>query len=222
MRLYRWFMLLGALSAGAFATPTGSAAQALSQPEGWRTRAERFVAMPPGFHITTTPSVLFYHPDARATGEFSVESEGFLFRGEATNTYGLFVGGRDLENDDAAWTSLEIGHEGIWVVRTRVRREGANGAEIVDLAGPSTGPVALPGDEVTAKNVLAIAVGPEQVEFRVNGQTVARLPRADLAVDGVVGFRAGAGLNLHLTTLSISSDGQTTNWAPARAGGGGA
>lgn len=197
------------------AAPSGGGAQALEKPEGWQTRAERFVAMPPGFHITTSPSVLFYHPEAHAEGTFTVESEGYLFQGDSPNAYGIFLGGRNLDGDDATWTSFEIAHDGRWVVRNRAPDE--NGAAVVsEIAGPESGPVALPGDEVTAKNVLAVSADPESVAFRVNGETVLTIPRYDVPVDGIVGFRVGAGLNLHLTTLTVTAGGETTTWAPAR------
>jgi hypothetical protein len=35
-----------------------------------------------------------------------------------------------------------------------------------------------------------------------------------LAEHCVAGFRVGADLNLHLLTLSITSGGETTRWAP--------
>lgn len=214
MRLRTMFTTCWGLAIAA--SPPGSAAgQALNQPDGWQTRAERFVAMPPGFHITTSPSVLFFHPGARAEGEFRVESEGFLFRGDSSNAYGLFIGGRDLDGDGATWTSLEIAHDGRWVIRKRTFEGTQGGASIVDVAGPEPGPVALPGDGATAKNVLAIVAGEEDVAFRVNGETVAALPRADLPVDGVVSFRVGAGLNLHLTTLTIARGDRLERWAPA-------
>ncbi|MGD8495924.1 MAG: hypothetical protein PVF05_07005 [Gemmatimonadales bacterium] len=186
----------------------------MSQPEGWRTRAERFVAMPPGFHVTTSPSVLFYHPAATARGEFTVTTDGFMFGGDSPNTYGLFVGGRDLDGDAATWLSFEVGLDGRWVIRQRQPRDLQTGFEIVDLAGPDAGPVALPDDEGPARNALGVTVGADEVAFELNGDTVARLPRADLPLDGVAGFRVGAGLNLHLVTLSITSGGETTNWAP--------
>lgn len=211
------YLWLGALLTGALGIPSALESQTLEQPEGWRTRAERFVAMPPGFNITTTPSVLFFHPEARAEGEFTVTSEGFLFRGDSPNTYGLFVGGRHLEGDAATWTSFEIGHDGTWVVRARRAADDLEtGFHVVDLAGPTPGPVALPGDEMTAKNAISVVAAADHVEFRLNGETVVRLPRRELPVDGVVGFRVGSGLNLHLVSLSIASDGRTTEWAPAR------
>jgi hypothetical protein len=215
MRVCTILVTGGSLAAALLTIPLSASAQALSQPEGWEVRAERFVAMPPGFHITMSPSVLFYHPDARAEGVFEVESEGFLFAGDSPNPYGLFVGGRDLDGDGATWTSFEVGHDGTWIVRRRAF-QGQQGYAVVDVAGPEAGPIAVPGDEATARNVIAVVAGPDQVEFRVNGEAVATLPRAELDVDGVAGFRVGAGLNLHLVSLTIVSHGATTEWAPAR------
>ena len=205
----RKIFIMVSLAAGFVALPATAPGQALSQPEGWDVSVERFVAMPPGFHIATSPSVLLYHPEATADGEFSVESEGFLFRGDSADAYGLFVGGRELDGDAATWTSFEVARDGTWVVRER--RDGL----IADVAGPESGPVATPGDEVTAKNVLGISVGASDVTFRLNGKTVTALPRSDLAVDGVVGFRVGTDLNLHLSTLTIAAGADTVRWAPA-------
>lgn len=132
-----------------------------------------------------------------------------------TICYGVFVGGRDLDGDDASWTSFEVGLDGDWVVRTRRPADRQRGFEIVDLAGPRPAPLVLPGDGGPAQNTLTIAAGADEVEFQVNGETMARLARADLSVDGVVGFRVGADLNLHLTTLTIARGDHLERWAPA-------
>lgn len=216
MRLRTMCTMCWGLAIG-MALPGVVAGQALSQPEGWETRAERFVAMPPGFHITTSPSVLLYHPEARAGGTFRIESEAFLFPGDSPHRYGVFIGGRNLEADDAVWTSFEIGLDGSWVVRTREVRDRQRGFEVVELAGPTPGPVVLPEGENPARNALVVAVGPEQVEFRLNGETVAALPRDAMPVDGVAGFRVGSELNLHVLSLAVETESGTEQWAPAPA-----
>lgn len=209
-------IVFGALAAGALAAPSAVNAQELRQPEGWRTRAERFVAMPPGFHITTSPAVLFYHPEAQAEGEYSVYSDGFLFPGESPNTYGLFIGGADLDGDGATWTSFEIGLDGRWIIRTRRPADRQRGFEVVEIAGSDAGPITLPAYGEPAKNALLIRVAADTVEFAVNGETVSRLARSGFPVEGVFGFRVGAGLNLHLTTLSMARGDYIVRWAPER------
>jgi len=214
MRLRTMFTTCWGLAIAA-CPPGPAAGQALSQPEGWETRAERFVAMPPGFHITTSPAVLLYHPEARAAGNFRIESEGFLFPGDSPHSYGVFVGGRHLDGDDATWTSFEIGLDGTWVVRTRELRDRQRGFEVVELAGPAPGPILLPDGEDPAKNTLVVAAGVDAVEFLLNGEVVATLARAAIPVDGVAGFRVGAELNLHVVSLAIETEDGTTQWAPA-------
>lgn len=209
MTLRTRIVMLICLLAGSLMGPRLLTGQALSTPDGWRTSAARFVAMAPGFHITTSGSVLLYHPEARAWGEFTLESEGFLFSGESAETYGVFIGGSDLDSDDAVWTSMEIGHDGTWVIRQR------SDNTVEDLAGPRAGPVVLPEDG-PAKNVLEIRAGESSVAFILNESTVAELPREGLAVEGVTGFRVGADLNLHLTTFDITMGDSTRHLAPAR------
>ena len=187
--------------------PRALPAQALSAPDNWVTIAERFVAMPPGWHITTSGSVLLHNIKATAERQFGVRSEGFLFSGESDGTYGLFIGGRDLASDAAAWTSFEIGRDGTWVIRQR------NANTVEDLVGPQAGPVALPEDG-PAKNVLQIEAGESSVAFILNDSTVAELPREGMAVEGIFGFRVGANLNLHLTTLSTSEGDKVRSFAP--------
>jgi hypothetical protein len=57
-----------------------------------------FVQMPPGWHVTTGPGVLLY-PSAHGDvgGNFSLEAEIFLFSGESSEEYGVFLGGHDIE-----------------------------------------------------------------------------------------------------------------------------
>ena len=59
------------------------------------------------------------------------------------------------------------------------------------------------GEASTAKNVLAVEVGPESVRFLVNGQEVTTLRRTDVDTDGVVGLRVNHGLNVHVATLKL-------------------
>lgn len=53
------------------------------------------------------------------------------------------------------------------------------------------------------KQRLAITTEGAVVRMVVNGTIVAELARADVQPDGVVGFRVDAGLDVHVTTLSL-------------------
>ena len=53
--------------------------------------------------------------------------------------------------------------------------------------------------------MLAVDVGPSEVVFLVNGQTVATLPRDGLDTDGIAGLRVNHRLNLHVTRLDVTA-----------------
>lgn len=67
------------------------------RPAEWRVRADvghadvdqglYFVEMPPGWHVTTGPGVVLWHPARTAEGAFRVEMEVFLFDPERQHPY---------------------------------------------------------------------------------------------------------------------------------------
>ena len=60
------------------------------------------------------------------------------------------------------------------------------------------------GDGASVKNVLAIEARSDDVVFFVNDAEVARVPRADVTVDGIFGFRVNHRLNLHISRLEAT------------------
>jgi hypothetical protein len=190
--------------------PAEAAGQALRAPEGWIARPERFVEMPPGWHITTGRGVILYHPEAQAAGSFELESEGYLFDPEGREGhYGLILGGRDLDSDAQRYVAFEIGPDGDYAIRQQAEYQST------DLAtGRHEAILRWTGDEPTVRNVLGVRAGESMVRFVVNGVTVAELPRSRVEPEGIVGFRVDAGTNLHITTLDVSAGGSKRSWAP--------
>lgn len=182
-------------------------------PAGWEIRTDRpgadtsgivFVDMPPGWHITTGPAAIFYHPDSVASGEFSVESEVFLFDpGGRREAFGFFVGGTDLAGPGQRYLYFLIRDGGEFLVK---ERDGADTSTLVNWTAHD----AILGydqrDEggVTVRNVLGLDAREDRLVFRVNGEEVMALPRGNREVDGVVGLRVNHALNLHVSTLEIT------------------
>jgi hypothetical protein len=171
---------------------------------GWR-----FVAMPPGWHITMGPGGVLYDPGHRATGRFVLEAETFLFPEKTEEGFGLFVGGRNLDQAPE-YVAFVIRPDG----RAAVVRAGATPVTLVDWTPADSIKVQDPSDAV--RNVLRVAVERDSVTFSVNGGRVAALPRAAGEFEGYFGFRVGAGVNLHISTLDF-----TRRIAPPRRGSGG-
>lgn len=205
------------VAAAAFALP--AAAQSLAPPPDWIAITEsparnepsqsmsglpdsvyRFVMMPPGYHVTTGPGMLLYHPAYRADSIFTVEAEVFLFPGSSDEEYGVFLGGADLGSADGRrYTAFVLRRDGSAAV---LRRSGAAVTPLVawarhDSIAPHTG-------SGVVKNVLRVAAERGNVVFTVNGAEVARVPRDSVAANGHFGYRVGRGVNLHATTLDLT------------------
>ena len=190
------------------------AAQDFERPDGWQVRfdepaasedqLEMFVSMPPGWHVTSGPAAIYWGPEMEASGEYRIEMEVFLFepRGMMREAFGFFAGGRNLDGDDIEYTYFLIRDGGEFIVK---RREGPDAPTI----HPWTAHDAIlgwndRGDAATAKNVLAVEASAEEVRFFVNDALVAALPRSELGMDGVYGFRVNHMLNLHISRLEAT------------------
>jgi hypothetical protein len=196
------------LAAALLCIAQAAAAQDLERPAEWKIRFDRpnspdsalyFVEMPPGWHITTGPACILYDPARTATGDYHVQSEIFLFPGERREAFGVFLGGRDLDGPDQSYTYFLIRKDGSFLIKQRRGRQ----TETLSPWKPHEAIVEHDGGEGTAKNVLEIRAGAQTVDFYVNAQQVASLPRSSVDTDGIVGLRVNHGLNLHVSSLSV-------------------
>lgn len=192
------------------ATPL--AAQDSERPADWKVRFDRpapdtalhFVSMAPGWHITTGPAAILYDPKQQAQGNYRVEAETHLFPGERLEGFGVFVGGDDLEGASQSYLYFLIRKDGSYLVKRRAGSE----TEVIVPWTTHDAIVKHDGGEGTAKNVLAIECGSDQVHFFVNGTMVNSLPRADLDVEGIVGLRVNHRLNIHVSSLEVAPAGR--------------
>lgn len=162
----------------------------------------RFVQMAPGWHITTRPGALMYDPSVQASGNYVLESVQILFPGTTQSGYGLFFGGRELDGAGGAggaYFTFLLRRDGH--ITVEAHRQSTTTILVPWTAAPSIQQVT--GD-MTARNVLTVVSRPDSVVFEVNAVAVAALGRGDLAPDGFFGFRTGADLNLHVTTLDYT------------------
>ena len=172
-------------------------------------RSWLFVSMPPGWHVTTGPGALLYPAEAPAlTPNFSLEATIFLFPGESREEFGLFIGGADIEpSRPPEYTAFVLRRDGQVAV---LKRTAAGVTPLVnwqahDAIVPHQG-----GGTEPVKNVVRIDVDRVAIQLLVNGTGVAKVARADVRTDGRIGFRIGSGVNLHISSLDV-----TTRFAPA-------
>ncbi|MYB05409.1 MAG: hypothetical protein F4Y24_03545 [Gemmatimonadetes bacterium] len=184
--------------------------EGLPFPEGWQVRFDRegasmddlyLVTMTPGYHVTTGPAMIAWHPDSVATGDFRVESETFLFDPQGRReAFGFFIGGSDLMGPDQRYTYFLLREGGQFLVKSRA---GTETPVVHDwTAHPAIVSYATrPEGSATAKNVLVLEATGDELRFSVNGESLWTGPRAGLATDGIFGLRVNHGLNLHITSI---------------------
>ena len=159
-----------------------------------------FVAMPPGWHLTTGPGAFVFHPAYDGRGQFRVEAEAFLFPGMSSAGWGIFFGGSELARpDNRTFAAVLVRHDGaVSVISQR-------GADVITHRAwaPDTA-VRLQRGDSTARNAVRADIGRDSITVRINGARVAAFDRAALPVDGALGFRVGADVNLHAIRLDVT------------------
>ena len=179
---------------------------------GWQVRSDNdadisklvFVEMKPGWHITTGPVAgIFYRPDLTGVGAYTATFTAYLFGPQPAHAeaYGLFVGGKDLPGAGQQYLYFLIRNDGKYLIKTR---SGTTTRDVVPWSPVASIKTLAANDSGTVLNTLAIDASPTTVRFLVNDVVVATRPRAEVAVDGVVGMRVNHLLNLHVTDLTVT------------------
>lgn len=221
LRLLAVFLLaVSPLTLLAQPDPNHAEDQNMKTPGDWMVRTDRpveglvvgadqdsvdifFVNMTPGWHVTTGPAAILYHPDTRARGQYRLEAKIHLFDpGERLEAFGVFFGGRNLDGDDIRYDYFLLRNSGEFLVKNR-RGEATN--VISDWSASDHIATFGPDTEGSVENTLAVEVGDEDVGFYVNGEEVARLALSAVQTAGMAGLRVNHALNLHVESLSVTT-----------------
>lgn len=209
MRTLLASIILLVLAAPAFAQHEAHHGGGGAFPDGWHGRVDRasqniedvrFMTMGSGFHVTTGPHVILWNPERTAAGEFTASMTVMHSRApERLEGVGLFVGGRDLDQPPQDYLYFLMRHDGRYMIRHRAGEEVHTLAEWTE-----TEAVNRPTAESGSSNNLAIEARSDHVVFRINGTEVQSLQRVPmLNTDGIVGFRVGHHLDVHIEDFTI-------------------
>lgn len=161
-----------------------------------------FVNMTPGWHVTTGPAGIYYHPASTAEGTYHAEMYVHLFDPKDRNEgIGLIFGGQDLDTDDQRYTYFLIRNSGDYLIKSR----DGNDTAILKSWTADEAIVTFDGTEATASNTLAVEIGEQEVAFFINGKEVTRLPHTDLDTGGIVGFRFNHAVNVHVEDFKVEA-----------------
>jgi hypothetical protein len=183
-------------------------------PAGWEIRLDdkdtgryttndtKFVAMGPGYHVTSGPAALYYNPkDAQPNAPYVV-SATFTQTKAPTHpeAYGVFIGGQNLpESSEQTYVYFLVRGNGQYLINHRA------GTEVHKIVNWTPSAAVKQQDEAgKATNEVAIAVGADSVRFLVNGQAVHAISRQEITdVSGDVGLRVNHNLDVHVANFGV-------------------
>jgi hypothetical protein len=202
-------------AAGAPATATGSsddpdqAAGGSGIPQGYvgRTdRANQNVAdakyTPSGnrWEITTGPSHIVYASKDSASGNYTATATfEQLEAPQHPEAFGIFIGGRNLDQPSQQYTYFVVRGTGEYLVRVR---DGERTRDVLNWRGGPNVPKADGAGKATYK--LAARVGADSVRFMINDKPVAAVAKSGLPTDGVAGLRVNHNLHLMADPITVS------------------
>lgn len=185
-------------------------ASAPSLPDGWSVRFDRanadasklsFASMAPGWHATTGPSGIFWQKDhANLDGAYRISATFHQTKAPAhPEAYGIFIGGKNLDNDKQDYGYLVIRGDGKYLIKHRA------GSEVHTIQDWTDLPALNKQDaEGRAKNTVAFEVSDGFVKALINGEEVKRWEESYWSGKGTAGLRINHGLDVHISDFSVT------------------
>jgi hypothetical protein len=168
----------------------GSAAQpAPPAAVAWRSNPADSVTVTPGTPtvVETGPHTLLWQDGApELAPPYTLRAEMRKRAGRLHEGYGVIFGGTGVDGAEAAqaYSYFLVRGDGSFLVK---RRQGAETPVVRDWTRHPR--INRDANGAGRTNVLEVAVGADSTVFRVNGAEVARVPSAELAVQGRAGLR---------------------------------
>lgn len=174
--------------------------------QGKTVNDSKFAAAPGGFRISVGPAGNFWNPANTAKGNYEVKAtfEELKMAASHPHSYGMFIGGADLESDRETLAYCIAYGTGVYSIKTFhgekvttiVDREASDALKKADADGEST-------------NEIGWRVQGNQASCVINGTVVKTLPKSELigpdkltSTDGVYGIRVSHNLELAITGLT--------------------
>ncbi|MFN1835599.1 hypothetical protein AB2B38_010085 [Balneola sp. MJW-20] len=192
----------------------------LKVPDGWVVRTDQtgtdvdvgddpetaeiyFVNMTPGWHITTGPRAIFYHPANTSEGTYMLNAKLHLFNPEGRNreAYGLLFGGKDLEGENQSYLYFVIRNTGEYLIK---RRQGEETMVIEDWTGSDYIRIYDNPEVASVENTLGVEFDGTKLRFFINGQRVYTMDKGTYDPIGLYGLRVNHRMNLHVEDLTLS------------------
>lgn len=148
-------------------------------------------------------AAIYYKPDMTADGNFSYQ--GTFTQLQKTGhpeAYGLFIGGKNLQDNDQQYLYFLIRQDGKYLIKRRM------GTDTKSISGwTASDAVKALGSDGTSTNKLSINCTKDAVKFMANGEVLKSIPRSELNyIDGIAGLRINHHLHVDVKGLTLNTN----------------
>ena len=183
-------------------------------PKGWKMRVDRstsasdpdapgaikFMQMGSTLHAVNPQAAVYWNPANTASGTYTIKGTFTLLKPSGhTNYYGLVFGGSSLDGAAQSYTYFLVAQDGTWLVK---KREGEMASDVI--AKKASDAVKKPGADGKSVNALEVRVGPDKIDYVVNGTVVQSAPKTGVKTDGIYGIRVNHMLEVSVDGLAKS------------------
>ena len=187
---------------------------------GWQMRIDpragsgtppKFVAMGSGYHATSGSRAIYWRPGDVATGNYRVSATFTLTKppGHA-EAYGLIFAGKDLTGPNQNYVYFTLGGNGSYLIKHRAG-DADDQIHTIQNWTPSD-VIARPDASGKSTDKLEVVVGPQKIQYLINGTEVYSMDRAKAvgpgtmlsSTDGIAGIRVSHNLDVHIADFTIA------------------
>jgi hypothetical protein len=161
--------------------------------------------------IHTGPAMLYWNPANKGTGDFTVSATFTEPKYESSNDhphpYGVFIGGSNLDKDNANALYCAAYGRGTFIVREFT-------PSVVNLNGRGAANDAIhkaAGRGESVEQMIAMSVKGDTVTCSVNGTVVATYPKSEVtgagkiaSTDGIVGIRVAHNVDVNVKDFKVT------------------
>ena len=187
---------------------------------GWQMRVDpragsgtppKFVAMGSGYHATSGSRAIYWRPGDVATGNYRVSATFTLTKppGHA-EAYGLIFAGKDLTGPNQNYVYFTLGGNGSYLIKHRAG-DADDQIHTIQNWTPSD-VIARPDASGKSTDKLEVVVGPQKIQYLINGKEVYSMDRAKAvgpgtmlsSTDGIAGIRVSHNLDVHIADFKVT------------------
>jgi hypothetical protein len=164
-----------------------------------------------GFHATAGARAIYWRPGDVATGNYKVSATFTLTKAPShPEAYGLIFAGKDLAGPNENYIYFTLGGNGSYLIKHRAG-DAETQIHTIQEWTPSD---AIAKADASGKSTdkLEVVVGPQKIQYLINGKEVYSMDRAKAvgagnmltSTDGIAGIRVSHNLDVHIADFKIT------------------